>query len=198
MDATRASWGRWLLTGWLGGASSVLVAGLAAVLLDRLTPDMIRFDVTLCFEPLHGGDRVGSVASVMVILGTCFMGAWRALRRGTASFFWTSVAMAEVIRWAPAPWVLGGMLLHPSLRQCLPASKAIFATSVFLWWPVLLLASLASAAVQIRRLPVPRTSRMVWGWLGAAVAVLLLLSLFERSTPSLYYSRLMWNNLRWT
>ncbi|NOK13614.1 hypothetical protein [Corallococcus exercitus] len=190
MDATRTSWMRWLLTAWLGGTSAIIAEGLTSSPFGWLSPDLL-----LSEEPrMHGGERVGTLLGVAVILGLCFVGARRAIQSGVSSPFWASIAVAEVLRWAATPVVLGAFVFHPLLRVGLPASSlAVFARSALLWWPVLLLASGVSAGVQLRRIPAPRGSRAVGCVVGAAVAVLLFLAFSERSTPTLYYSRMLWS-----
>lgn len=192
MDATRTSWLRWLLTSWLAGMCAVIAEGLAS---SSFSGRFLDLAILLHEAPrMHGGERVGTLLGVAVILGLCLVGARRALQRGLSSPFWTAVAVAEVLRWAAAPLVLGVFVLHPPLREGLPVSSlAVFARSALLWWPVVLLASLVSAGVQLRRLPAPRASRAVGCGVGAALAVLLFLAFNERSTPALYYSRLIWD-----
>ncbi|MGE6760868.1 hypothetical protein ACQKGO_22810 [Corallococcus interemptor] len=192
MDATRTSWLRWLLTAWLAGLCAILAEGWASSWPRVLSLDL---DILLHEEPrIHGGERVGTLTAAAAILGLCFVGARRAIQRGHSSPFWTSIAVAEVLRWAAAPLVLGAFVFHPPLRAGLPVSSlAVFARSALLWWPVLLLASLVSAGVQLRRLPAPRAPRAVVCGVGAAVAVLLFLAFRERSTPTVYYSRLLWD-----
>ena len=186
---------RWLITAWLAGLCAVIAEGWASSWPGVLSLDL---DILLHEEPrVHGGERVGTLLGAAIVLGLCFVGARRAIQRGHASAFWTSIAVAEVLRWAATPLVLGAFVFHPPLRAGLPVSSlAVFARSALLWWPVLLLASLVSAGVQLRRLPAPRASRAVVCGVGAAVAVLLFLAFNERSTPTLYYSRMLWDWFR--
>ncbi|MCY1035541.1 hypothetical protein OV207_29140 [Corallococcus sp. BB11-1] len=148
--------------------------------------------IILLQDSIHGGERVGDVAGAVVILGLCFAGARRAWRHEAASLFWASIALTEVLRLIAGPVVLGLLLLHFRGRGVLPDSLGVFMGSAFFWWPLLLLASGASAFVQVRRFPAPRALRLVCAVGGATTAVLLVLAMFFRPVPTLYYLRTLW------
>ncbi|MCY1044111.1 hypothetical protein OV208_22530 [Corallococcus sp. bb12-1] len=185
--STRASLPRWFATALLGSLCAVLAEGLVSTFLGRFAPSII-----LLQDSMHGGEQVGDVAGAAVILGLCFAGARRAWRHDAASLFWASIALTEVLRWIAGPVVLGLLLLHFRGRGVLPDSLGVFVGSAFFWWPLLLLASLVSAFVQVRRFPAPRALRLACAVVGATTAVLLMLAVFFRPVPTLYYLQVLW------
>ncbi|MBF5041629.1 hypothetical protein FGE12_04460 [Aggregicoccus sp. 17bor-14] len=163
-----------------------MLEGLLSDMLRRYVPDYF-----LVYQPMHGGEAVGTAAGVTVVLALCILALARALRTGETSPLWTSVVFVEVLRYGAGLPVLARLLTDDRFREALPYSVSTFLQSAFFWWPVLLLASLVASLIVVRRLPRPAALCAACVVVGVTAAVLVLHIGFERSTMPLYYLRLL-------
>ena len=175
---------RWLSISMVAGAAAIMLEGILADMLRRFVPDYVLF-----YEPFHGGEVVGNAAGIAVVLILCAVAVARTLRIGTTSPVWMSVVWVELLRFGAGLAVLAWLLTDARFQEALPSSLPAFLVSAFVWWPVLFLASLAASFVLVRRLPRPAVLQAACVAAGAALAVLLLWVVFERTTLPLYYLR---------